>query len=151
MIRHTTIRDIFNVLLTTTATLAVLMVFTFASQISEWKAVFDIPGSILVIHYVTLSAFLIISRISVKMFYEMVAVRPANKKNIIIYGAGAMGVIVKRVISSDTENDYNIVAFLDGDKKLQRKILNGIPVFSPDKLTENFLGEAQSEDHDLCH
>ncbi len=81
----------------------------------------------------------------------MVSVRPANKKNVIIYGAGAMGVIVKRVISSDTENDYNIVAFLDGDKKLQRKILNGIPVFSPDKLTVKLPGKEQSEDHDLCH
>jgi len=139
LIRHTTIKDIFNVLLTTTSTLAVLLVITLAGKISFWHEAFNIPGSVLCIHYVTINAFLIISRISVKMFYEMVAVRPVNKKNIVIYGAGAMGVVVKRVISSDTENDYNIVAFLDGDKKLQRKNLNGIPVFSPEKLTESFL------------
>lgn len=139
LIRHTTIKDIFNVLLTTTSALAVLMIFTFAGRISAWKDVFNIPGSILVIHFVTLNAVLFISRISVKMFYEMVSVRPANKKNVLIYGAGAMGVIVKRVIGSDTENDYNIVAFLDGDKKLQRKNLEGIPVFSPMKLTSEFL------------
>jgi len=139
LIRHTTIRDIFIVLLTTTLTLAVLLFFTLVAMISEWKAVFDIPGSILMIHYVTLNAFLIISRISVKMFYEMIAVRPANKKNVIIYGAGAMGVVVNRVISSDAENDYHIVAFLDGDKKLQKKNLSGVPVFNPDRLTEIFL------------
>jgi len=139
LIRHTTIRDIFIVLLTTTSTLAVLLFFTLVAMISDWKAVFDIPGSILMIHYVTLNAFLIISRISVKMFYEMIAVRPANKKNVVIYGAGAMGVVVNRVISSDAENDYNIVAFLDGDKKLQKKNLSGVPVFSPEKLTEIFL------------
>ncbi len=139
LIRHTTIKDIFNVLLTTTSTFVVLLVFTLVGQISEWKDVFNIPGSILLIHYVTLNAFLFISRISVKMFYEMVSYRPANRKNVVIYGAGAMGVIVNRVIGSDTENDYNIVAFLDGDKKLQRKNLNGIPVFSPTKLTSEFL------------
>ncbi len=143
LIRHTTIRDIFNVLLTTTSAVAVLMIFTFVSTISDWKSIFDIPGSILTIHYVTINAFLFISRISVKMFYEMVAIRPANKKNVIIYGAGAMGVIVKRVISSDTENDYNIVAFLDSDKKLQRKIINGIPVFSPEKMTKSFLEKSK--------
>ena len=33
----------------------------------------------------------------------------------------------------------SIVAFLDGDKKLQRKNLNGIPVFNPEKLSESFL------------
>jgi FlaA1/EpsC-like NDP-sugar epimerase len=43
------------------------------------------------------------------------------------------------VISSDTENDYNIVSFLDSDRKLQGKHLNGIPVFSPAKLTSEFL------------
>jgi len=139
LIRHTTIRDIFNVLLTTSCTFAVLLAFTLVGKISDWKAIFNISGSVLSIHYLTLNAFLIISRISVKMFYEMVAVRPANKRNVIIYGAGAMGVIVKRVIGSDQENDYNIIAFLDEDRKLQGKILNGIPVFSPDKLSEQFL------------
>ncbi len=139
LIRHTTIRDIFNVLIATTSALLVLMIITFTSWVSAWRDVFNIPGSILVIHYVTLNAILLISRISVKMFYEMVSYRPANRKNVLIYGAGAMGVVVKRVISSDTENDYNIVAFLDGDKKLQHKNLNGIPVFSPAKLTSEFL------------
>jgi FlaA1/EpsC-like NDP-sugar epimerase len=139
MIRHTTIRDIFNVLMTTTSSAAVLLIFTLTAGISAWKSIFNIPGSILVIHFVTLNAFLFISRISVKMFFEMISIKPTNKKNVIIYGAGAMGVIVKRVISSDTENDYNIVSFLDSDRKLQGKHLNGIPVFSPAKLTSEFL------------
>jgi FlaA1/EpsC-like NDP-sugar epimerase len=139
LIRHTTIRDIFNVLLTTTSAVLVLLAFSFVGGSSEWKEVFILPKSVLVIHYVTINAFLFISRISVKMFYEMVSVRPANKKNVIIYGAGALGVVVSRVISSDTENDYNIVAFLDENKKLQRKILSGVPVFSPEKLSNGFL------------
>jgi len=139
LIRHTTIRDIFNVLLTTTSAVIVLLAFSFVGSSSAWKEVFILPKSVLVIHYVTINAFLFISRISVKMFYEMVSVRPANKKNVIIYGAGALGVVVSRVISSDTENDYNIVAFLDENKKLQRKILSGVPVFSPEKLSKGFL------------
>jgi len=139
LIRHTTIRDIFNVLLATTSASVVLMVFAIAGSNSEWNDAWTLPESVLVIHYVTINAFLLISRISVKMFYEMVSVRPANKKNVIIYGAGALGVVVSRVISSDTENDYNIVAFLDENKKLQRKILSGVPVFSPEKLSNGFL------------
>ncbi len=139
LIRHTTIRDIFNVLLTTTSSLGVLMILTFVGRFADWSGIFVIPGSILVIHFVTLSVLLFVVRISIKMFYEMVSVRPVNRKNVVIYGAGAMGVVVKRVIGSDTTNDYNIVAFLDGNKKLQRKNLNGIPVFNPSKLTESFL------------
>jgi len=141
LIRHTTIKDIFNVLMTTTFTLAVLLIFTLAGTISEWREVFNIPGSILMIHYVALNAFLFISRISIKMFYEMVSVRQEDKKNIVIYGAGAMGVIVKRVIGSDVKNDYNVLAFLDNDRKLQHKNLEGIPVLSPEKLNCDFLGK----------
>jgi len=139
LIRHTTIKDIFNVLTTTTTALFLLIGFTFVSRSFGWGDLFNFPLSILVIHYVTLNAVLFISRISVKMFYEVVSFRPANKKNVVIYGAGAMGVVVNRVIGSDTENDYNIVAFLDEDRKLQRKNLEGIPVFSPSKLTSEFL------------
>ncbi len=139
LIRHTTIRDIFNVLLTTTSAVLILLAFSIVGGSSAWKEVYILPKSVLVIHYVTINAFLFISRITVKMFYEMVSVRPANKKNVIIYGAGALGVVVSRVISSDTENDYNIVAFLDENKKLQRKILSGVPVFSPEKLSNGFL------------
>ena len=139
LIRHTTIKDIFNVLLVTTSALAVLMAFTFVGRFAGWKSIFVIPGSIITIHYVTLNAFLFIARISIKMFYEMVSVIPVNKKNVIIYGAGAMGVIVARVLDSEMESNYNIVSFLDSNKKLQNKHLNGIPVYSPSKLTENFL------------
>jgi FlaA1/EpsC-like NDP-sugar epimerase len=139
LIRHTTIRDIYNVLLVTSSSFAVLLIFTLTGGISEWKEIFNIPGSILAIHFVTLNAFLFIARISVKMFYEMVSVIPVNKKNVIIYGAGAMGVIVARVLDSEMDNNYNIVSFLDSNKKLQNKHLNGIPVYSPSKLTENFL------------
>jgi len=145
LIRHTTIQDIFNVLLTTSVTLFVLLVFTFAGEISSWKAVFDIPGSILIINYVSLNAVLIIARISIKMFYEMVSVKSTVKKNVVIYGAGAMGVIVKRVVSSDAQNEYNIVAFLDSDKKLQRKNLDGIPVYNPTKLSSGFIEKNKVE------
>jgi len=139
LIRHTTIRDIFNVLLTTTSAVILLLAFSFVGGTSAWNEVFILPKSVLVIHYVTINAFLFISRITVKMFFEMVSVRPANKKNVVIYGAGALGVVVSRVITSDTENDYNIVAFLDENKKLQRKILGGVPVFSPEKMSNGFL------------
>lgn len=139
LIRHTTIRDIFNVLLSTSSALAVLLIFAFIGGSTEWETVYMLPKAILVIQFVSLNALLFISRISVKMFYEMISIRPANKKNVVVYGAGAMGVIVKRVIGSDVDNDYNIVAFLDGDKKLQNKNLGGVPVFSPSRLTEGFL------------
>ncbi|MEN8228954.1 MAG: nucleoside-diphosphate sugar epimerase/dehydratase [Bacteroidota bacterium] len=139
LIRHTTIRDIFNVVLTTTSSLIVLILISYIGRGAGWREILIVPVSILLIHFVSVNALLFIVRILIKMFYELVSVKPADKKNVIIFGAGSMGIILERVIQSDSNSKYNIVAFLDNNKKLQQKNLNGIPVFGPMKLTKGFL------------
>lgn len=139
LIRHTTIKDIFNVVITTTSAMLILTILTVLGRTLLWNEIFTIPFSIIMIHYVSVTAVMFIIRILIKMVYELVSVKPADKKNVIIFGAGAMGVIVKRVITSDAVNDYNIVAFLDNNRQLQRKMLSGIPVFRPASLKKSFL------------
>ncbi len=145
LIRHTTIRDIFNVVLATSSALILLTILSFAARTVGWNNLYVVPVSILLIHFVSINATLFISRILIKMFYELVSSKPMDKKNIIIFGAGAMGVIVQRVIESDTNNAYHIVAFLDNNKRLQSKSLGGIPVFGPGKLTKAFLEKNKVE------
>ncbi len=139
LIRHTTIQDVFNVMLTTTSTLLVLSSLTFLSRHFGWTELVNIPVSIILIHYVTVTAFMFIMRIMVKMFYEVVSAIPVAKKNVVIFGAGAMGLIVKRVIYSDPSREYRIIAFLDNNRKLQSKDLEGIPVLRPGKLNRDYL------------
>ncbi len=139
LIRHTTIRDIFNITLTTSFSLISLLILTQLSRHAGLNKMFNIPLSILLIHFVSITAILFFSRILIKMFYEMVSVKPVGKKKVIIFGAGAMGVLVKRVILSDPTTEYQIVAFADNNRVLQRKNLNGIPVFSPRNLSRKFL------------
>ncbi len=145
LIRHTTIRDIFNVVLATSSAIILLTTVSFIGRILSWNPVFIVPVSVLLIHFVTVNASLFISRILIKMFYEMVSIKSMDKKNIIIFGAGAMGIIVKRVIESDTNSAYNIVAFLDNNRRLQSKNLSGIPIISPKKLLKSFLEKHKVE------
>ncbi len=139
LIRHTTIRDIFNVVLATSSSLTLLIIISFLARHLNWNRGFMVPVSILLIHFVTLNALLFISRILIKMFYEMVSIKSVDKKNIFIFGAGSMGVLVQRIIESDTNSEYNIVAFLDNNKRMHSKNLGRIPVFSPTKLSKSFL------------
>jgi FlaA1/EpsC-like NDP-sugar epimerase len=101
--------------------------------------VLNIPLSIILIHYISINALLFFIRVLIKMFYEMVSLEPSDRKNVVIYGAGSMGILVTRVITSDKWSQYHIVAFVDNDKKLQGKSLEGIPVFGPKKLGKKFL------------
>lgn len=139
LIRHTTISDIFNVLLATFSSLMALVAISVISRYLGWNAVYIIPLSVILIHFVSISITLFLIRISIKMVYEFLTMAPQDKKNILIFGAGTLGVTTKSVIDSDRENDYNIVAFLDSNKKFQNKKLNGVPVIRPERLSREYL------------
>ncbi len=139
LLRHTTIIDVFYVFLTTTLTFIGLALLSVISRILNWPAFFQIPVSILTIHFVFITVFLFGIRISIKTFYHIITSNNSKKEKVLIYGAGAMGVIVKRVLMSDIKGVYEIVGFVDRSKRLQGKKLNGIPVYPPQVLNEEFL------------
>jgi FlaA1/EpsC-like NDP-sugar epimerase len=138
LIRHTTITDIFLVLKATTSSIVALLAVTIISRQLGLETVFNISISILLIHYVTITLLLFFIRIITKIIFEMISTNGA-RKNVLIFGAGAMGVIVKRVINSDIKGNFRISGFLDHKKKLQGKKLNGIPVYNPKVLSPEFV------------
>lgn len=138
-IRHTTIRDTFNLFLTTTSSLIVLLGVTFFSRHNAPTSILHLPISILLIHWGIITVVLFFERVITKMLYELISTNTFNRKNILIYGAGSMGNTVKGVIESDKANNYRVIGFLDDDKKVQRKNIGGIKVYSPKKLNEKFI------------
>lgn len=72
-------------------------------------------------------------RISFKLFYNYYGpVNNANKKHIIIYGAGEVGMLVKRTLEGDQKTNSKVVAFLDDNVRLQGKTLEGVKIYSPE-------------------
>jgi FlaA1/EpsC-like NDP-sugar epimerase len=138
LIRHTTITDIFLVLIATTSSLVALLFVTYISRQFGLEKISNISISILLIHYVTITLLLFFTRIITKIVFELVSTN-GNTNNVLIFGAGAMGVIVKRVIDSDIRGNFRISGFLDHNRKLQGKKLNGIPVYNPKVLSLEFV------------
>jgi FlaA1/EpsC-like NDP-sugar epimerase len=139
LIRHTTIRDIFNVLMATFSSVMILTAMSLLAGFFGKSGILNIPVSIILIHFVSISVFLFLIRISIKIVYEFISVTPEIKKNVFIFGAGVLGVTTKGVIESDAHNEYNIIGFLDNDRKLQGKKISGIPVMDPAKLSRDLL------------
>ncbi len=139
LIRHTTIIDIFHVLVSTSFSLMALLSLTHFSRMIGWSENLNIPISIILIHYVTITLYLFFVRIVIKVVYQLITSASGDKKRVLIFGAGALGVIVKRVIQSDVKSEYQIAGFLDNNKKLQGKKINGIPVYNPKILSAEFL------------
>jgi FlaA1/EpsC-like NDP-sugar epimerase len=139
MIRHTTIADTYKIILTGFCSFTVLVPLTLLSRSYGWNPVFDIPISILLIHSGAVTIMLFFFRVGVKVFYEFASSSSAGKKNVIIYGSGEMGIIVRRVIEADNNSQYRVKYYIDDDKKLQGKKVNGYKVYSRRVLTKEFL------------
>ncbi|OFY60109.1 MAG: hypothetical protein A2X04_14690 [Bacteroidetes bacterium GWF2_41_9] len=139
LIRQTTIKDTFVLGITTTSSLIILYIITYFSRSISIENFFNISFAILTIHYVTVTASLTFFRVLIKMFYVFVSVPTSNKKNVLIYGSGNTGLIVRRGIQSDPRSAYQLKGFIDDNSKLQGKKVDGYPVFSGKVLTKEFI------------
>jgi FlaA1/EpsC-like NDP-sugar epimerase len=84
-------------------------------------------------------------RVLIKIVYRLMTSTERKRKRILIFGAGEMGFMVKRVIYSDIKGNFQIAGFLDNNKNLQGKKLNGIAVYHPRILTAAFIGKNSIE------
>ena len=141
MIRHTTIKDTSKIFSTNFTALVVLVIITLLSRYNNWKPIYNIPYSILLIHSCAVTVLLFFFRIFVKVFYEFASSSSRGQKNVLIYGSGEMGILVKKVIEGDPKSEYRLMGFIDDDDKLQGKKVDGYPVFSRKVLTKDFVSD----------
>lgn len=97
------------------------------------------PGIILIDAFI-LTCLLAGFRISFKLFFNYYG--PTNaleKKRMIIYGAGEVGMLIKRSIEGDAKLNAKVVAFLDDNVKLQGKTLEGVKIYSPEIDFDNLI------------
>ena len=139
LIRQTTIRDTFTIFLTTTISSAIIFVLSLLDREVGWGTLLNIPLSIILIHYGLVTVILIFFRVFIKMFYEFASSSARERKNVIIYGAGDMGITVKRMIETDTRSGFRIAALIDDNWRIQGKKVDGISVYSQAILTEEFI------------
>lgn len=145
LLRHTTLTDVSLVFIVTTLAMGVLVSLNFGSISSGWGTLFRIPISIIMIHYVAVTVVLFFLRVVVKVIFMFATSSLQKKRNVLIYGAGELGFVVKRVILSDPKYGFTVKGFIDKDRSLHGKKINGIPVFSISALSTDFLSRNNIE------
>jgi FlaA1/EpsC-like NDP-sugar epimerase len=140
LIRHTTLTDISLVFVSTSSSAVLLFSFSLIARFLKLDPNYIIPISIILIHYVLITVFLFFMRISVKVLFRFAtsSVRTSTKR-VLIYGAGEMGFVVKRVLLSDPRGGFSVHGFIDDSKHLQGKKINGIHVYGPDIFSSDFI------------
>jgi len=103
-----------------------------------WHGRFIIPLSIILIEFLATMFLLFSYRMVVKALYFEIKSSSEEKQEIIIFGAGAAGVIAKEAIDRDTKSKYKVAAFVDDEEKKANKKIEGVTVYHSSKLEKLF-------------
>ena len=139
ILRHTTLTDVTLLFVVTTSSLVVVSSLSILSRLMGWWEYLVIPVSVVLIHYVSITVILFSVRLLIKIIFRFATRSRRTKKRVLIYGAGEMGFIVKRVLLSDPLSGFEVAGFIDDNKRLQGLKINGIPVYKPAIFNNNFI------------
>ena len=131
IIRHAGMSDIYKIIVSSVMPALICIIFKFINNQHDPQI---IPSGYLLSYreifllYALLAISMIISRLALQRIYNEYFRRRRPHQNVVIYGAGAAGIIAFNALRQDFRIEYNIVAFIDDDMSKVNQSLNGIPV-----------------------
>lgn len=144
IVRYTGSKDAQRIFMVNTLTSLIFVAINIISYYS-FIGEFILPFSIVIIEYLATIFLMITFRIVVKVLYTEIKNPKSAKRNVVIYGAGELGIITKRSIDRDTRSRYNVIAFIDDDTKKHGKKIEGVEIFSSSKLVHILSKEDVSQ------
>lgn len=134
IVRYTGTKDTERILFVILAGSLVLFVSNFMNYFNN--ASFIIPISVIGIDFLSNVFLLTAFRLLVKTIYHEYSTQAKNRKNVVIYGINEMALISKRTLLKDAEADYKVIAFVDDTGADAHKKLDGLNIYSSDKLDD---------------
>jgi FlaA1/EpsC-like NDP-sugar epimerase len=143
IIRHAGMSDINKILVVTIGAVALfwgtnILNNQFRPPIIPFKYLLSYRESVTV--YMLLGMMMIIVRLVMQRIYNEFFRHRRDTENVIIYGAGAAGLIAYNALHQDENHDYHVVAYIDDDMSKVNLALNGVPVMRVrNVLNEKFV------------
>ena len=143
IIRHAGMSDILRILVATIGPMAAFWVVNiinnqFRPPIIPFKYLLSDRESVSV--YLMLAMMMIILRMVMQRVYNEFFRRRRETENVIIYGAGAAGIIAYNALHQDVNHNYHVVAYIDDNMSKVNQQLNGVPVMRVRSvLNEKFI------------
>ena len=131
IIRHAGMNDILKVMISTVGSAVVFLLLwyinnhlsdpnRFASVLLSYRSTVTL--------YALLAVMMVMLRLLLQRLYNDFFRRRRPAVNVVIYGAGAAGIIAYNALSQDLNIEYHVEAFIDDDMSKVNQELNGVPV-----------------------
>lgn len=141
VVRHTGVRDVYNIFNAVCLASILTIFLVLANRKFQVADDFTIPLSIIIINSLISFIALVTSRYVFKSVYNSLVHenRFNSSKNVLIYGAGESGILTYGALTNHSKSNVKVVGYIDKDRKKIRKLINGVRVFGPEMLTEDFI------------
>ena len=131
IIRHAGMTDIYKIMTTAIAPLILCWIvniinYQFTPPIVSTAYMLSYRESLTL--YLILGILMILSRMFMQRVYNEFFRRRRPSVNVIIYGAGAAGMIAYNALKQESNYEYHVRAFIDDDMSKVNQQLNGVPV-----------------------
>lgn len=128
IIRYSEIKDIVRIIKFAFLQLALWSVIYLVNKTSVFTQ--KISPSLLVINLFAVIFLLVIFRLAVKEIYFRAQAKPNAAHRTLIFGAGMMGQITKKVLEQDAKINTTLVGFLDDSPYKIGKKIEGLPIYN---------------------
>lgn len=94
-----------------------------------------IPYSVIIIFFFVSFLFLVYYRLLVKSVFSYVRNDLTKKSNVVIFGAGQIGMLAKQALDAEARGKSKVVAFFEDDDNKAGKAISGIPIYRSSDLS----------------
>lgn len=143
IIRYTSAQDSFRILFSIVISNVIFFVANIILYSTGKQHI--IPNAVLIINGLTSFLLLITYRVLVKYFFIYVKNLKIDRRRVIIYGAGDVGLTAKRTLDHDQKVNMNVVAFIDDDERKRGKVIDGVKIYHTSELG-SILDEEKVDD-----
>ncbi|MDE3743506.1 polysaccharide biosynthesis protein [Maribacter polysaccharolyticus] len=139
VVRHTGVRDVYNIFNAICLSSIAAIFLVIINRQFGFVDGFTIPLSIIIIHSLISFVALTASRYVYKSLHASMFNEFKLSKKVLIYGAGESGILTYEAITNHSKSNIKIVGYVDKDPKKIGKHINGVTVYAPEELTEDFI------------
>ena len=147
IIRHMGLNDIWRIIWVCIFPALVCFVVNFVNN--KWRVInsdYLLSYRAIAMLYTILVVLMLLSRFAMLYVYNQYFKRQRSSFNVVIYGAGAAGVIANNALKQDLRYEYRVVAFIDDDLSKVNQQLDSVPVMrARDVLNPRFVAKKRVE------
>src|SRR5690606_36702478 len=127
IVRNTSEVDSIRILSTlvfTSITLCIVRLLFISLQITN-----TIPTDLIIIYALFAFTVLTTYRTCIKIFFQYTKSTTIGRKNAVVYGAGDLGIAVKRTVEHDFRSEKVIMAYIDHNEEKVGKSIDGLKIY----------------------